>query len=99
MTPDPTNDRRAKPWMARHWGWFLVFIALVTGAGFLGLRGEAATVTQDRGTYYRLKVKLAYKGEQQDFDIVVGCSCRRTTPAAAAPPTRWVWCRRCSGGA
>lgn len=31
-------------------------------------------VGQDHGTYYRLKVKLTYKGEPQDFDIVVGCN-------------------------
>jgi hypothetical protein len=27
----------------------------------------------EAGVYYRLKVKLSYKGEPQDFDIVVGC--------------------------
>jgi len=33
-------------------------------------------VEADDGTYYRLKVKLAYKGEPQDFDVVVGCKVR-----------------------
>jgi len=33
---------------------------------------------RDTGTYYRLKVKLKYKGEPQDFDIVVGCDVRQT---------------------
>lgn len=28
----------------------------------------------DRGTYFRLKVDFAYKGEPQHFDIVVGCN-------------------------
>lgn len=28
----------------------------------------------DRGTYFRLKVKLDYKGAPQNFDIVVGCN-------------------------
>ncbi|TIO76077.1 MAG: hypothetical protein E5X74_04700 [Mesorhizobium sp.] len=28
----------------------------------------------DRGTYFRLKVDFAYKGEQQHYDIVVGCN-------------------------
>ena len=28
----------------------------------------------DHGNYFRLKVKVAYKGEPQDFDIVVGCN-------------------------
>jgi hypothetical protein len=31
----------------------------------------------DRSTYYRLKVSLAYRGEPQDFDIVVGCNVRQ----------------------
>jgi hypothetical protein len=34
------------------------------------------SLKEDRSTYYRLKVKLAYKGEAQDFDIVVGCNVR-----------------------
>lgn len=36
------------------------------------------SATRDTGTYYRLKVKLTYKGEAQDFDIVVGCDVRQT---------------------
>jgi hypothetical protein len=28
----------------------------------------------DRGTYFRLKVSLDYKGAPQDFDIVIGCN-------------------------
>jgi hypothetical protein len=35
------------------------------------------SITEDRSTYYRLKAKLAYKGEPQDFDIVVGCNVRQ----------------------
>lgn len=35
------------------------------------------SVQEDHGTYYRLTVKLAYKGEPQDFDIVVGCNVRQ----------------------
>jgi hypothetical protein len=34
------------------------------------------SIEEDHGTYYRLKVKLAYKGEPQNFDIVVGCNVR-----------------------
>ncbi|WP_316188850.1 hypothetical protein [Bradyrhizobium sp. SZCCHNS1054] len=34
---------------------------------------------EDRATYYRLKVNLAYKGEPLDFDIVVGCRVSITT--------------------
>jgi len=37
---------------------------------------STSSVTTDSSTYYRLKVKLAYKGEPQDFDIVVGCNVR-----------------------
>ena len=33
-------------------------------------------VSVDRSTFFRLKVKLTYKGEPQDFDIVVGCNVR-----------------------
>jgi hypothetical protein len=40
---------------------------------------ETTTVDNGKGTYYRLKVKLAYKGEPQDFDIVVGCNVKRIT--------------------
>src|SRR5215203_5316953 len=32
------------------------------------------SVERDRGVHYRLKVKLTYKGEPEDFDIVVGCN-------------------------
>jgi hypothetical protein len=39
-----------------------------------GTPGQASE--GDYGTYYRLKVQLAYKGEEQDFDIVVGCNVR-----------------------
>jgi hypothetical protein len=35
------------------------------------------SVQQDRGVYFRLKVKLAYKGEPQDFDIVASCNARQ----------------------
>ena len=56
-----------------------IFVAVV-GIGFLALRSEIGqtlfgdwsfvkSVEQDQGTYYRLKVKLTYKGEPQDFDI------------------------------
>jgi hypothetical protein len=37
------------------------------------------SVEIQRGTYYRLKVNLAYKGEPHNFDIVVGCNVRVTT--------------------
>src|SRR5262249_39592566 len=40
--------------------------------------GFTKSVEVDRSTYFRLKVKLAYKGEPQDFDIVVGCNVRQT---------------------
>jgi hypothetical protein len=33
----------------------------------------------DHATYFRLKIKLTYKGGPQDFDIVVGCNVRTIT--------------------
>jgi len=48
---------------------------------FQALRGNwdfVKSATRDTGTYYRLKVKLSYRGEAQDFDIVVGCDVRQT---------------------
>ncbi len=33
---------------------------------------------RDTGIFYRLKVKLTYKGEPQDFDIVVACDWHQT---------------------
>lgn len=36
------------------------------------------SVEYDRGTFYRLKVDVAYKGEPVAFDIVVGCNVRIT---------------------
>jgi hypothetical protein len=53
-------------------------IAVVIAIGVGGcVPSFVKSVEEDHGTYYRLKVKLAYKGEQQDFDIVVGCNVRR----------------------
>ena len=40
------------------------------------------SVQQDKGVYFRLKVKLAYKGEPQDFDIVVACTARQINYAS-----------------
>jgi hypothetical protein len=40
---------------------------------------DVKSTGDDRATYYRLKVNLAYKGEPLDFDIVVGCNVRVTT--------------------
>ena len=34
--------------------------------------------TEDRSTFYRLKVGLSHEGERIDFDIVVGCAVRVT---------------------
>src|SRR6266567_2723416 len=40
-------------------------------------QGFTKSVEVDRSKFYRLKVKLTYKGEPQDFDIVVGCNVRQ----------------------
>jgi hypothetical protein len=52
---------------------------LITDAS--GQTSFTKSVEVDRGTYFRLKVKLTYKGEPQDFDIVVGCNVRQTNYA------------------
>jgi hypothetical protein len=61
------------------------------------------SASRDTGLFYRLKVKLTYKGEAQDFDIVVGCDVRqinygdggRTVEVGLAPT---VFGRRMSDG-
>jgi hypothetical protein len=60
----------------------LIFVAFATQPGLVqALRGNwnfTRSVERDTGTYFRLKVGLTYKGEPQDFDIVVGCNVRQT---------------------
>ena len=59
----------------------LVALAFRTEIGRVLLTGRwsyVERVSVDRGTYFRIKVKLAYKGEPQDFDIVVGCNVKVT---------------------
>ena len=94
MTPDPDRKAHTKPSARRGGamglGWALGILVAVVGIGFLALRSEMGqtllgswsftkSVEQDTDTYYRLKVKLTYKGEPQNFDIVVGCNVRRIT--------------------
>lgn len=50
----------------------------ITRRPFPGLDLVQSIMTEDHGTYYRFKVKLTYKREPQDFDIVAGCNTRRT---------------------
>jgi hypothetical protein len=52
-------------------------VAALTGNWDFVKSIEVKSAERDTGTYYRLKVKLTYKGEQQDFDIVVGCNVRQ----------------------
>jgi hypothetical protein len=54
----------------------VALLALHSGLGreLLGGSGFVRYIENDHGTYYRLKVQLAYKGEEQDFDIVIGCN-------------------------
>jgi hypothetical protein len=49
------------------------------GQALLGRWSFTKSLVVHQGYYFRLKVKLAYKGEPQDFDIVVGCNVRVTT--------------------
>jgi hypothetical protein len=68
----------------------LIIVVIVIAAGVALSRTDAGQLILGRwsftkslvvndGYYFRLKVKLAYKGEPQDFDIVVGCTVRITT--------------------
>jgi hypothetical protein len=43
----------------------------------LAQSGFTKSIEIDRSSYYRLKVNLTYRGEPQDFDIVVGCNVRQ----------------------
>ena len=45
-----------------------------SGRVFTGRWSFTEKAEIDRGTYFRLKVDFAYKGEPQHFDIVVGCN-------------------------
>ena len=47
-------------------------------AALLGNWNFTKSVERDNSTYYRLKVSLTYKGEPQNFDIVVGCNVKQT---------------------
>jgi hypothetical protein len=59
--------------LAAIWGWNSEWGQLLRGRwSFTDLANT------DTGTYFRLKVKVAYKDEPVDFDIVVGCNVRRT---------------------
>jgi hypothetical protein len=59
--------------VAAIWGWNSEWGQLLRGRWSF-----TESVSTDTGTYFRLKVKVAYKGEPVDFDIVVGCNVRRT---------------------
>jgi hypothetical protein len=84
----------------------LVLVVCATGCAgkpLAGIPSFVKSVEEDHGTYYRLKVKLTYKGEPQDFNIVVGCNVREiiykdnsTTYEAGLIPT--VFGRRMSDG-
>lgn len=51
----------------------------LTGIGplLLGRWSFIQWAEDDRGTYFRVKVDVDYKGEPEPFDIVVGCNVRR----------------------
>jgi hypothetical protein len=78
MRIDSRREEDGKPAMRqrRRWSaWPLAFlIAMSAGAC---VPSFVKSVEEDHSTYYRLKVKLTYKGEPQDFDIVVGCNVRQ----------------------
>jgi hypothetical protein len=58
---------------------FAVYLALDSKVGRAQTQTLTKSIQVDRGTYYRLKVNLAYKGAPLTFDIVVGCKVRVTT--------------------
>src|SRR5262245_1146013 len=49
------------------------------GQALFGRWTFTKSVTNDRSRFYRVIVNLAYKGEPQAFDIVVGCNVKLTT--------------------
>ena len=72
-------DRAKRAW--EKVGWLAACAVAIGVAGYAGTPladglSFVKSIKQDHGTYYRLKVKLAYKGEPQDCDIVVGCNVR-----------------------
>jgi hypothetical protein len=84
------NGVHSGPGSAMRFGWALSLFAIIVGVIFLALRSEMGlallhqwsvvrSFEQNQGPYYRLKVRLTYKGEPQNFDIVVGCKVRRIT--------------------
>jgi hypothetical protein len=88
MRIDSRRQEDGKPVVRQRGRWsarLLAVLIAVLGAMYIGiyLATPAAadsfvkSIEEDHGTYYRLKVKLAYKGQPQDFDIVVGCNVRQ----------------------
>ena len=82
-----------------------VFLLLRTEAGQLLTGNWSFTdyVREDDGTFFRLKMKLAYKGEAQEFGVVVACHVKvigykdgGSTYKAGLTPT--VYGRRMSDG-
>ncbi|KUL95442.1 hypothetical protein DK26_09835 [Bosea sp. WAO] len=59
--------------LAAIWGWSSEWGQLLRGRWSF-----TQSISPDTGTYFRLEVKVTYKGEPVDFDIVVGCNIRRT---------------------
>ena len=55
----------------------VVMLALVAVRAAVQPLSFTKSVEVDRGTYYRLKVDLTYKGVPAPFDIVVGCNVRQ----------------------
>ncbi|UVK36344.1 hypothetical protein LHFGNBLO_003254 [Mesorhizobium sp. AR10] len=65
--------------LALVFGGLIVLVGLwakLTESGQILTGGWSSTegARVDRGTYFRLKVDLTYRGEPQHFDIVVGCN-------------------------
>ncbi|TIN30888.1 MAG: hypothetical protein E5Y31_05275 [Mesorhizobium sp.] len=83
----------------------VLWVMLATSGQFLTGRPWSNTdkVVVDRGTYFRMKVDFAYKGQPLHYDIVVGCNVlnihykdNSSTYEAGLIPT--VWGQRMSDG-
>jgi hypothetical protein len=77
-SPREEREEDGKPAMRqrRRWSaWPLAALIAMSAGGCVP--SDVKSVEDDHSTYYRLKVNLAYKGEKQNFDIVVGCNVRR----------------------
>jgi|HubBroStandDraft_1064217.scaffolds.fasta_scaffold36255_2 hypothetical protein len=74
MTAKIKSQRKSKAnRRARGRAWLIALTALGCSA-IVAAPNVAQSANEEGGPYFRLTVKLTYKGEPEDFDVVVGCS-------------------------